>query len=108
VILNLILNGIEALESVPEGTRRLTVQTRRQNGVVEVTVSDTGGGIIPEKQARLFDYFFTTKKNGMGLGLAISRSIIDVHRGKIWVENNSLGGATLRFAIPTEPTAGRG
>jgi len=103
VILNLILNGIEALESVPEARRRLTVQTRRQNGAVEVAVSDSGEGITPEKQARLFDSFFTTKKDGMGLGLAISRSIIDVHRGKIWVETNSVGGATLRFAIPTGP-----
>jgi two-component system sensor kinase FixL len=67
---------------------------------VVISVIDSGRGIRPEKLPRLFDSFFTTKENGMGLGLAIARSIIDAHHGRIFAENNSDGGATFRFDLP--------
>lgn len=106
VLINLILNGMEAMADMPETERRLLVRTatigeRR----VELSVTDSGRGIPPEKLARLFDSFFTTKESGIGLGLAIARSIIDAHRGRISAENNSDGGATLRFDLPIGPTA---
>ena len=106
VLMNLILNGMEAMVDTPESERRLFVRTvtngRRR---VEVSVTDSGRGIPPEKLPRLFESFFTTKENGMGLGLAIARSIIDAHHGRISAENNSDVGATFRFDLPVGPTA---
>jgi two-component system, LuxR family, sensor kinase FixL len=101
VLMNLILNGMEAMACTPEGERGLFVRTAT-NGEqrVEVSVTDSGSGIPPEKLPRLFDSFFTTKENGMGLGLAIARSIIDAHHGRISAENNSARGATFRFDLP--------
>jgi signal transduction histidine kinase len=105
VLMNLILNGMEAMIGTPEGERGLFVRTAT-NGEqrVEVSVTDSGLGIPPEKLPRLFDSFFTTKENGMGLGLAIARSIIDAHHGRISAENNSARGATFRFDLPVGPT----
>jgi two-component system, LuxR family, sensor kinase FixL len=101
VLMNLILNGMEAMADVPAAERRLYVRTAT-NGQrrVEISVTDSGRGIPPEKLPRLFDSFFTTKESGMGLGLAIARSIIDAHQGRIFAENNSDGGATFRFDFP--------
>ena len=101
VLMNLILNGMEAMADIPAAERRLYVRTA-SNGQrrVEISVTDSGRGIPPEKLPRLFDSFFTTKENGMGLGLAIARSIIDAHHGRIFAENNSDGGATFRFDFP--------
>ena len=106
VLMNLILNGMEAMDSAPEAGRRLFVRTAI-NGErrVEISVTDSGRGIPPEKLPRLFDSFFTTKEDGMGLGLAIARSIIDAHGGRISAENNSEGGATFRFELPIDTTA---
>ena len=106
VLMNLILNGMEAMASAPEAARRLFVRTAI-NGErrVEISVTDSGRGIPPEKLPRLFDSFFTTKEDGMGLGLAIARSIIDAHSGRISAENNSDGGATFRFELPIGATA---
>lgn len=103
VLMNLILNGMEAMADIPAAERRLYVRTAT-NGQrrVEISVSDSGQGIPPDKLPRLFDSFFTTKENGMGLGLAIARSIIDAHQGRIFAENNSDGGATFRFDFPGE------
>jgi two-component system sensor kinase FixL len=101
VLMNLILNGMEAMADMPAAERRLYVRTAT-NGQrrVEISVTDSGRGIPPEKLPRLFDSFFTTKESGMGLGLAIARSIIDAHQGRIFAENNSDGGATFRFDFP--------
>ena len=101
VLMNLILNGMEAMADIPAAERRLYVRTA-SNGQrrVEISVTDSGRGIPPEKLPRLFDSFFTTKENGMGLGLAIARSIIDAHHGRIFAENNSDGGATFQFDFP--------
>jgi two-component system sensor kinase FixL len=110
VLMNLILNGMEAMADTPESERRLFIRTAA-NGKqrVEISVTDSGAGIPMEKLPRLFDSFFTTKKTGMGLGLAIAHSIIDAHHGRISAENNSDAGATFRFDLPVsdgEATSG--
>jgi PAS domain S-box-containing protein len=106
VLMNLILNGMEAMADTPEADRHLFVRIA-PNGErrVEISVTDSGRGIPTGKLPRLFDSFFSTKEDGMGMGLAIARSIIDAHRGRIAAENNSDGGATFRFDLPIGPTA---
>jgi two-component system, LuxR family, sensor kinase FixL len=101
LLMNLLLNGMEAMADTPESERRLFIHTAA-NGErrVEVSVRDSGPGIPLEKLPRLFESFFTTKETGMGLGLAIARSIIDAHQGRIFADNNPDGGATFRFDLP--------
>ncbi|BAU49007.1 hypothetical protein SVA_2459 [Sulfurifustis variabilis] len=104
VVLNLLRNGIDALQAAPPGRRSLAVRTVVNGGRdVEVAVIDTGPGLRIDQLPRLFERFYTTKKEGMGMGLALSRSIIDGHRGRLWAENNPGGGATFRFTLPIEP-----
>ncbi|HTX55261.1 MAG TPA: ATP-binding protein [Candidatus Baltobacteraceae bacterium] len=100
VLLNLVMNGMEAMERQPAATRRLVLHTRAEDGAVRVGVRDHGPGIPPDQFASIFDSFFTTKATGMGMGLAISRSIVEAHGGKLWAENNPEGGATFWFALP--------
>jgi two-component system, LuxR family, sensor kinase FixL len=102
VLLNLVVNGIDAMNNTPEADRRLTVTTcPHAEGFVEVTVRDCGVGLPQEELPRIFDSFFTTKADGMGLGLSIANSIIETHRGRIWAENNRDGkGATFHFTVP--------
>jgi len=101
VLMNLLLNAMEAMADTPAAKRRLFIRTNLNgNDTVETSVTDSGCGIPPEKLPRLFESFFTTKQNGMGLGLAITRSIIDAHHGRIFAENNPEGGATFRFDLP--------
>ena len=103
VLLNLIVNGMDAMADTPAGQRQLNVRTmHNDDGDVEIAVSDTGGGIDAADMSRLFDSFFTTKKDGMGLGLALCRSIVQAHGGRIWAENNPGGGATFRFVLPVD------
>ncbi|HZF16152.1 MAG TPA: PAS domain S-box protein [Steroidobacteraceae bacterium] len=100
VILNLLVNGMDAMADVPEAGRQLTVQTRRHDaGSIEVTVIDSGHGISKERMPQLFDSFFTTKSDGMGLGLSIARSIIHGHGGRIWAENGAGGGAVFHVTV---------
>lgn len=102
VLLNLVVNGMEAMEDVTETARHLTVRTAlTHNGSVEVTVSDSGTGIASDKLPLLFESFFTTRKEGMGLGLSIAKSIVDAHHGRIWAENNGGNGASFHFTVPT-------
>jgi signal transduction histidine kinase len=105
VLLNLLLNGMEAMADTPAPRRRLAVRTGRNGRGVVVAVTDNGHGIPPERLPRLFESFFTTKPDGMGLGLSIARSIVEAHGGRIWAENRPEGGATFRFTVPTELAA---
>jgi two-component system, LuxR family, sensor kinase FixL len=100
VVLNLIRNAIDAMETSP--VRNLRVSVRPEGaGLAVVAVADTGPGVSPEFASQLFQPFMTTKATGMGVGLSISRSIIEAHGGRIWVEDNPGGGALFRFTVPT-------
>ena len=98
VMMNLILNGIEAMRDAP-GELNITSQLT-EDGQVLISVRDTGIGIPPGKADKIFDAFFTTKPQGTGMGLAISRSIIESHGGRVWATSNSGRGATLHFGLP--------
>jgi PAS domain S-box-containing protein len=101
VLLNLMMNALEAMATQPPEKRRLTLRTGfNGDGTVEITVTDSGHGIEPDKLARLFEPFFTTKPNGMGMGLSIARRIVEAHHGRISAENNASGGATFRVTLP--------
>lgn len=100
VLLNLVMNGMEAMHETDVNQRQLTVQTAVSNGSVLATVSDRGMGIEPEKVEQLFKPFHTTKAAGMGMGLAISRSIVESFGGKLWAEANAGGGAIFSFSLP--------
>jgi PAS domain S-box-containing protein len=103
VMLNLIVNAIEAMSCVTEAPRELQVSTGQDElGRVRVAVTDTGPGLDPANLDRLFDAFYTTKPTGMGLGLAICRSIIEAHEGKLWASANKTRGAVFQFTLPPE------
>ena len=99
VILNLIVNGMDAMNETPQRARQITVKTQRGGGCVVVAVADRGPGIPPEGMSRLFESFYTTKRDGVGLGLSISRSIVQAHGGRIWAENPPGGGSTFFFTV---------
>jgi len=108
VLLNLVLNSMDAMSDNAEPDRQVFVSTAYNGkGMVEVAVRDIGRGIPTADLNRVFDSFFTTKRDGMGLGLSIARSIVLLHSGRIWAENNSDGrGATFHLSMPTkEPSA---
>jgi signal transduction histidine kinase len=101
VILNLILNAAEAMSAVDDRPRNLLIVTAREDANwVRLSVRDSGHGIDPHKLEKLFDAFFTTKTQGMGVGLSISRSIIESHQGRLWATANDGPGATFSFSIP--------
>jgi PAS domain S-box-containing protein len=104
VVLNLLVNAMDALDQVEEEDRELVVRTRLLDDAVEVAVSDTGRGIPADRLPKLFDAFFTTKKDGLGLGLAIARSIVEAHGGRIWAEDHGGRGATFRMTLPALAT----
>jgi PAS domain S-box-containing protein len=107
VMLNLILNAIEAVSTVYDGPRAVVIRTApSDSGGVLVVVSDTGPGLDAKSKGRLFETFFTTKSNGMGLGLSICRSIIEAHLGRLWVEENEPHGAVFQFSLPPGTDAG--
>jgi two-component system sensor kinase FixL len=106
VLLNLIVNSMDAMQATPEANRELTVQTTlAAGGFVEIAVVDHGCGIPPERLPELFDSFFTTKPEGMGVGLSIARWIVLAHGGRIWAANGADGGAEFRFTLRTAETA---
>jgi signal transduction histidine kinase len=121
VILNLVVNAIEAMSGVVEGPRELCVSsqevteipgeagkdsvksnalTEPESAFVLIAVRDSGPGLDSTELKRVFDTFYTTKSQGMGLGLAISRSIIEAHRGRLWVTTNGPKGAVFQFTLP--------
>ena len=105
VVLNLVLNAVEAMNDAGASSPKLlVVATRQETQGVLVAVHDSGHGLDLDKLARLFDAFYTTKPDGLGMGLAISRSIIEAHGGKIWSEPNRPRGAVFRFLLPGVPS----
>jgi C4-dicarboxylate-specific signal transduction histidine kinase len=103
VILNLVMNGIEAMTSVTDRPKPLILCTQTENrGQIRVSVRDSGIGLNEEVMRRLFEPFFTTRAKGMGMGLSISRSIIEAHGGRLWAESNGSDGATFQFTLPSE------
>jgi C4-dicarboxylate-specific signal transduction histidine kinase len=104
VVVNLITNAIQAMSGVPDRVRELVIATSRGDlagapGVL-VTVQDTGVGFEPEQEGKLFEAFYTTKSDGMGMGLGISRSIIEALGGRLWASHNRGRGATFQFLLP--------
>jgi len=100
VLLNLLLNAMDALDDNSPERRLVTVRARHVGATVEVTVSDTGHGIPADKLLHVFEPFFSSKPKGLGMGLAISRSIIEAHEGRLRAENNEAGGATFIISLP--------
>ena len=104
VLLNLVVNGMDAMNTIEESKRVLIICGRREtrDGKSEalLSVQDAGTGFTPQEMGRLFEAFYTTKPQGMGMGLAISRSIIEAHRGRLWAESNEECGATFGFCLP--------
>jgi PAS domain S-box-containing protein len=104
VILNLLRNASDAMVGVNDRPRQLLIRTEREDGDrVRVSVRDAGVGVDPQSMNKLFDAFYTTKSDGMGIGLSVSRSIIERHRGRFWAEQNDGPGATFSFSIPSGP-----
>src|SRR5262249_35294903 len=109
-LLNLVLDAFGAMSGVEDGPSELGVSTDRGSATdVVITVRDTGPGLDPQSVARLFDAFYTTKAAGLGMGLAISRSIVESHGGRLWATGNVPRGAVFQFTLPTarEEVAGR-
>ncbi len=102
VLLNLLRNGMDAMADTPPERRELFVTTERAGAIVTVGVVDRGCGLSPEVQEQLFEPFFSTKAEGMGMGLNICRSIMELHRGRVWAEPNADGGTAFFFSLPAE------
>jgi len=100
VLLNLMRNGIEAMSETPVARRRLTVKLSQVDKQMEIQVIDQGTGISREIAAKLFTPLFSTKADGMGMGLNICRSIVEFHHGRLWVENNPDGGSIFFITLP--------
>lgn len=101
VLINLILNGMDAINESTDARRRITVAARAvEEASVEIAVADSGTGIPAETLSRIFDPFYTTKPSGMGMGLSVSRTIVEAHGGRLWAENHTDGGAVFRFTLP--------
>ena len=100
VLMNLILNGIEAMSSVEDRGRDLVIRTQpSEGGRVQVAVQDSGIGLDLPSGERIFDAFYTTKPGGLGMGLSISRSIVETHGGQLWATANDGPGATFQFTL---------
>lgn len=101
VLLNVILNAIEAMENTPGGQREMAIEVSRQaSGFVQFSITDNGHGILPAQADRIFDAFQSTKPDGMGIGLTVSRSIVEAHGGRIGVRARADGGTEFHFTLP--------
>ena len=105
VVLNLALNAMDAVQASPR-TRTVVLGTSARSGEVEIFVRDTGPGLSPELRLRVFEPFFSTKTQGLGMGLAIVRSIVERHRGRVHADNEDVGGAVFRVQLPIADRAG--
>jgi signal transduction histidine kinase len=104
VILNLFLNAADAMSDVEDRPRQLVIKTQPEQGDrVRLTVQDSGVGVDPQSAERLFETFYTTKSSGMGIGLSVSRAIIENHQGRLWAAPNDGPGAAFSFSIPCRP-----
>jgi C4-dicarboxylate-specific signal transduction histidine kinase len=104
VLMNLMTNGIDAMRDV-DGTRELTIKSQLDSGQIVVSVSDTGVGLPPQQADQVFNAFFTTKPHGTGMGLRISRSIVESHGGRLWAADNPPRGASFHLSLPTNVEA---
>jgi len=108
VILNMVLNGLEAMVEPNGRAHALVIRTSRAgDAAVRVAVEDSGAGIDMENVERLFQPLYTTKPEGLGMGLAIARTIVDAHGGRLRASNNAAGGATFQFTLPVAADRGR-
>jgi C4-dicarboxylate-specific signal transduction histidine kinase len=103
VILNLLRNASDAMVQIDDRPKELLIKTERDDGEVRLSVKDAGVGFGPEAAGKLFEAFYTTKNDGMGIGLSVSRSIIEAHHGRLWAIPNDGPGATFSFSIPCSP-----
>jgi PAS domain S-box-containing protein len=112
VLLNLVINGMEAMLRVPEDCRHLSIEAQSHvsegKAFILIGVTDSGIGLSPEDHAKLFEAFYTTKAEGMGMGLAISRSIVEAHGGRLWATPNADLGATFQFMLPAQTSSAGG
>ena len=100
-VLNLAINAVQAMSAADEGPRELLISSEgMEDEGAHVRVQDTGPGLSPESLPRLFDPFYTTKVGGVGMGLAICRSIVEAHGGRLWATSRELRGALFQFEIP--------
>jgi C4-dicarboxylate-specific signal transduction histidine kinase len=104
VFMNLILNGIDAMKET-SGGHELSIKSEADNGQLVISVTDTGTGLPPKQMEQIFKAFFTTKDHGIGMGLPISRSIIESHGGRMWATGNAGRGATFQFSVPVTAAA---
>jgi signal transduction histidine kinase len=105
VLMNLMINGVDAMKDV-DGARELSIKSERgEDEQVLVSVSDTGVGLPAQQADQIFKAFFTTKPHGTGMGLSISRSIVESHDGRLWAAENSPRGASFCFTLPTKTEA---
>jgi signal transduction histidine kinase len=102
VVLNLMMNGMDATAETTDRPRELLISVRGKESELVVRVEDSGVGLDPETAAKIFDPFFTTKPHGIGMGLSISRSIIEAHEGRLWASPRPSGGTIFQFTLPIQ------
>ena len=100
VLLNLVMNSLDAMSAIKDGLRELRIKTCESSECVLIQVLDSGPGLEPQHAQSIFDPFFTTKKDGIGMGLTISRSIVEAHGGRLWADRKRPHGAILNFTLP--------